>query len=411
MLTGRGWAVAVASLASLIAGRVLGLIDVFIAGAGMLLCLALSFGYVRVVRPVVVASRRVQPPRVHAGGSSRVELALVNRGHRRTPVLGVRDPFDRGARWARFLVAPLARGEVARAAYRLPTEHRGVFDLGPLTVRRSDPFTFFARSTVVAPMTRLTVYPHIDPIAPLPSSKGDDPMAGADHPHALGGMGDDFYALRPYVRGDDLRRVHWPSTARTDDLMIRQDEMPWQGRATVVVDTRAATNTPEAFELVLSAAASIVTASWQLRSLVRLVTTGRYDSGFAAGHAHVDSVLEHLAQAATDNGNLARVLATLRRSGSGGGLALVTTASASEHDLHALTTLQTRYGTAAVVVFERSAWAPDATVRPMSASRAAPSGARVVRVGSGRSFATAWTEVFGSNTSTPSGATAAWNRS
>jgi uncharacterized protein (DUF58 family) len=402
----------VASVAALITGRLLGLIDVFIAGAGLVVCLVISFGYVRMIRPTVVASRRVQPPRVHAGGSSRVELALVNRGDHRTPVLGVRDPFDRGARWARFLVAPLARGEVARAAYRLPTEHRGVFDLGPLTVRRSDPFTFFAASTVVAPMTRLTVYPRIDPIAPLPSSKGGDPMAGADHPHALAGMGDDFYALRPYVRGDDLRRVHWPSTARTDDLMIRQDEMPWQGRATVVVDTRAATNTPEVFELVLSAAASIVTASWQRRSLVRLLTTGGYDSGFAAGHTHVDSILEHLAQADTDTGNLVRVLGTLRRAGTGGGLALVTTASAAEHDLHALATLQTRYGTAALVIFDASAAGGAASrAGARAAGPAARAGAHLVHVEAGSSFASAWTNVFGSITKTPTGATAAWDRS
>jgi uncharacterized protein (DUF58 family) len=408
VLTGRGWAALVAAALSLIAGRVLGLVDVFIAGVGLSVTLLVCLGYVSYVRPSVVATRRVQPPKVHAGGSSRVELALVNQGARRTPVLGVRDPFDRGARWARFLVAPLAPGELARAAYRLPTERRGVFDLGPLTVRLTDPFTFFATSTVVAPLTQLTVYPRIDRIAPLPSSKGDDPLAGADHPHTLSGMGDDFYALRPYVRGDDLRRVHWPSTARTDELMIRQDEMPWQGRATVVVDTRAATTTPDALELVLSAAASIVSASWQRRSLVRLVTTGGYDSGFAAGHAHVDDILEHLAQADTDAGNLARVLATLRRAGAGGGLALVTTASAAESDLRSLATLQSRYGSAALVLFDRSSWAPDA---PAVAGRLSPPSVRLVRVSAGTTFAAAWGEAFGpADGMSASSLAASWSR-
>jgi uncharacterized protein (DUF58 family) len=408
VLTGRGWAVSIASAAALIAGRVLGLVDVYLAGAGLLVVMVVAAIYVRTIRPKVAATRRVQPPRVHAGGSSRVELALVNRGVRHTPVLGVRDPFDRGARWARFLVAPLAPGEIARAAYRLPTEHRGVYDLGPLTVRLSDPFGFASVSTVVAPMTRLTVYPHIDAIAPLPSNKGDDPLAGADHPHALAGLGEDFYALRPYVRGDDLRRVHWPSTARTDDLMIRQDEMPWQGRVTVVVDARAATTTPEALELVLSAAASIVNASWQRQSLVRLVTTGGYDSGFAGGHVHVDTILEQLAQADTDAGNLPRVLATLRRSGAGGGLALVTTGAASTADLQALTTLRPRYGTAALVLFDRSSWSGETAGPP---GRKVPPGTRLVRVGGELSFASAWADVFGAAAPMlPVGATAAWGR-
>src|SRR5207245_397722 len=89
----------------------------------------------------------------------------------------------------------------------------------------------------IAPATQLTVYPRVDPILPLPQTRGHDPHAGADHPTALG-SGEDFYALRAYQVGDDLRRVHWPSTARLDELMIRQQEMPWQGRATVVLDVR-----------------------------------------------------------------------------------------------------------------------------------------------------------------------------
>ena len=104
---------------------------------------------------------------------------------------------------------------------------------------------------------------------------GNDPLAGAEHPNSLGRGGEDFYALREYVVGDDLRRVHWPSTARHDDLMVRQDELPWQGRATVLVDVRASTNTAESLELVISAAASIVASSARRQDLVRLVVDRR----------------------------------------------------------------------------------------------------------------------------------------
>jgi uncharacterized protein (DUF58 family) len=260
-----------------------------------------------------------------------------------------------------------------------------------LRVRLADPFGFAAISIIAAPVTRLTVYPRIDIIAPLPTGNGQDPLAGADHPHALAGSGEDFYALRPYVRGDDLRRVHWPSTARTDELMIRQDEMPWQGRATVVVDTRGSTTTPEALEVVLSAAASIVTACWRRQSLLRLVTTGGFDSGFAAGHAHVDSILEHLAGADTDSGDLLRVLATVRREGSGG-LSVVTTVGAPASDVSAVSSLRSRYGTAALVLFERAAWAPNAAPLP---DRPVPAGTRLVHVSTAGGFPAAWGAVFG----------------
>jgi uncharacterized protein (DUF58 family) len=389
--TGRGWALAIGSVLALAAGRLLGLVEVFLAGAGLAVAVFVGVAYVRAVRPRIAASRRVSPPRVHAGGSSRVELALVNRAKRHSPVLGVRDPFDGGARWARFLVAPLAPGELARAAYRLPTEQRGVYELGPLSVRLSDPFGLAAVSSVAAPVTGLTVYPKIDTIAPLPTATGDDPLAGEDHPQGLAGAGDDFYALRPYVRGDDLRRVHWPSTARTDELMIRQDEMPWQGRATIVIDLRSSTTTPEAIELLLSAAASLVTAGWRRSSLLRLVTTSGYDSGFAEGHAHVEAILEQLARAGAGAGSMLRTLAHVRRTG-GGGLAALTTALAPSTDLEAVSSLRSRFGTGALVLFERSAWSPDAAPLP---PRPVPTGTRLVRVTGALPFATAWTSVFG----------------
>ena len=52
--------------------------------------------------------------------------------------------------------------------------------------------------------------------------------------------GEDFFTLREYQQGDDLRRVHWPSSAKRDELMIRQLEMPWQSRALVVLDPGSA---------------------------------------------------------------------------------------------------------------------------------------------------------------------------
>ena len=77
---------------------------------------------------------------MHAGSPSRVELSVRNVAPTRSPVLTARDPFDGGKRWARFLLAPLGPGETARAAYRLPTDERGIYDLGPLQLALSDPF-------------------------------------------------------------------------------------------------------------------------------------------------------------------------------------------------------------------------------------------------------------------------------
>ncbi|HET9442200.1 MAG TPA: DUF58 domain-containing protein, partial [Acidimicrobiales bacterium] len=285
MLTRRGWGLLGAALAFVVTGRLLGLVELYmLAAAVAVLCVA-AVAYVRFQRLSVRTDRTLHPPRVHAGGSSRVELDIVNQGGHRTPVLSVRDSFDQGWRWARFLVPPLAPGGRSRAAYRLPTDDRGIFDIGPLEVSLVDPFGLANRFTTSAGVTQLTVYPRIDVIPPLPTAEGHDPHSGARHPQALLGTGDDFYALRPYQVGDDLRRVHWPSTAKVDDLMIRQDEMPWQTRSTILLDVRASVHTPESLELAVSAAASIHAACARLHALVRLVTTEGTDSGFGSGHA------------------------------------------------------------------------------------------------------------------------------
>ncbi|HET7489079.1 MAG TPA: DUF58 domain-containing protein [Acidimicrobiales bacterium] len=391
MLTRRGWMVGLGTVLLATTGRVLGLVELFmLAGAGLAL-LAAAVAFVRLTRFDLVATRELRPARVHAGGASRVELTARNDGRRRSPVLSARDPFEGGRRWARFLVAPLAAGESARAAYRLPTDRRGVFELGPLELRLEDPFGLAAVGSVAAPVTRLTVYPRIDDIPPLPLTRGNDPHAGADHPTALASAGEDFYALREYELGDDLRRVHWKATARLGELMIRQDEMPWQGRATVLVDLRREVHSSRSFELAVSAAASIVNACWRHRSLVRLVGTDGVDLGFAAGHGHVEAILEHLAGVGAERGtSLAPILSSLRKEGNGGALAVVTTAAAPRADLEQVARLRNRFGSVTLVLLDQSVLGqvPGGGVPEPPP---VPGVRTIVRVGTDRPFAAAWT--------------------
>lgn len=388
MLTKRGWTLAASTLAFFAAGVVFDIVELTILGIVALVLCAGAAAYVSLVPVHVRTARTLHPPRVHAGTSSRVDLEVRNMGIRRSPVLNVRDPFDRGWRWARFLVPPLGAQAATRAAYRLPTEERGIFDIGPLEIALNDPFGLATSTFTSVGVTQLTVYPRIDPIPALPTSQGHDPHSGAQHPRALLGSGEDFYALRPYEVGDDLRRVHWASTARLDDLMIRQDEMPWQTRSTILLDVRAMVHNAASLELAVSAAASIHAASHRSASLVRLVSTDGTDSGYGTGHAHAEAILEHLATVeATRENRFAGVTASLRRAGNGGSLAIVTTDRAVAADLDAIARLRTRYGTIVLVVFERSSYDPSglAQHRP-----ALPAVSAVVRVTSTTPFAMAW---------------------
>jgi len=244
-------------------------------------------------------------------------------------VLDARDPFDHGRRSARFLIAPLGPQERARAAYRLPTERRGVFDLGPLELRLSDPFGLASTALEAAAATKLTVYPRVDPIEPLPHTVGLDPHAGSHRATNLSQLGEEFFALRPYEVGDDLRRVHWRSTARTGELMLRQDEMPWESRSTILLDTRPSTHQGESFERAVEIAASLATAMCRGRRQVRFVTTGGVEIR-SSGVDRYAQIMEYLAGASMETFvRWDQVVEGLRRSGEGPLAAIVANAERS----------------------------------------------------------------------------------
>ena len=78
-------------------------------------------------------------------------------------------------------------------------------------------------------------------IIPLGSGRPPGSGIGAEGaiPHMVALHGEDDVSIRAYRDGDDLRRIHWPATAKTGDLMVRQEDRPARRRAVVVLDSRA----------------------------------------------------------------------------------------------------------------------------------------------------------------------------
>jgi uncharacterized protein (DUF58 family) len=372
VFTRQGWLVGIGAVALLAAGRILGLPELFALGliaAALLIGSALLVGTARLELEV---GRSIHPARVHVGTASRVDLTLRNLRATTTPVLRLRDPVS-GTRGADLMVPPL----------RLPTDRRGLVQIGPLDVVVGDPFGLSSLATVAAPKVALTVYPRVDQIDPLPYTTGHDPLAGARQPNSLGRTGEDFYALRPYVVGDDLRRIHWPTSARHDELLVRQNELPWQGRTTVLLDVRKAAHSGDSLEVAVSAAASIVSATARRNDLVRLVTTAGTDSDFAPGSDHIEAIMEHLAIVpAAPTGSLRRSVEMLGRHSTGGALVVIV-AEVPNDDLRATLHLRSRYGSLTIVHIDRSAWDPGAPIGP-------PPAIPALRITRESPFQTAW---------------------
>jgi len=115
---------------------------------------------------------------------------------------------------------------------------RGVHQLGPLRARITDPFGLAEFERELAGQSRVVVVPRTVPLTGLPGGSGTG--VGDDGSVRLrSGQGEDDAVVRQYRQGDDLRRVHWRSTARRDELMVRVEERPWRGGTTVMLDRRA----------------------------------------------------------------------------------------------------------------------------------------------------------------------------
>ncbi len=327
-------------------------------------------------------SRHISPARVPAGVSAKVQLTVVNVSPRQSPPVAAADPFDGGKRWARFTIAPLAPGQTRAASYLLPTSQRGKFRLGPLDLSIGDPFGL-ARSVHVASLdATLTVHPGIEHVSARSVAAHYDHDTRSPMP-VLGRGGDEFYALREYTPGDSLRLVHWKSTARLDDLVVRQPENLWRGRVTLAVDMRTSVHDPESLEKALSGAASVAVASIRAGLHVRLVTTSGIDTGYGSSHRHNATLLDALAGAALRAGDS---LGEELRAVSNGDdpLTVLTTESASEVDMMGASRVA-GLNSLTVVVFAR-----DLHRRSGPESYRAPARCRYIRVPVGTSFRAAW---------------------
>jgi len=383
--TRTGLLVGIASAVLVVAGRLLGLAELYAIGAAVGL-LALVCGlWVGLRRLDIVVTRSVRPSRVHVGNPCTVTIQVRNRAGRATPVLRLLDPVT-GTAGADLLLAPIGLRRTTDVAYRLPTIRRGIVTVGPMQVAMSDPFGLASTRNPAAPAVEVTVLPRVDDIPPLPRSVGPDPDGTAET-GSLGRSGEDFAALRPYIVGDDLRRVHWPSSARTGDLLVRQHDVPWQGRVCVVLDLRRQATDEVTLERAISATASVLRTHLRRGDHVRLVTTTGVDSGYGVGAAHLDGVLEYLAVADRSTRGSLHAGLDLAERGASGALVLVS-GKPSPADIDAVESLGGAVAARRIVRF-------DTDGRGLAGRRT-----QVLGISPGASFAEVW-----SGASPPAGRT------
>ncbi|MFF9108376.1 MULTISPECIES: DUF58 domain-containing protein [unclassified Streptomyces] len=380
-LTTRGRSFLAAGIAAAICAYVLGQADLLRVGLLLAALPLVCAGVLYRTRYRVAGSRRLSPARVPAGSEARVHLRVDNVSRLPTGLLMLQDrvPYVLGPR-PRFVLDRVEAGGCREVSYRVRSDLRGRYPLGPLQLRLSDPFGMCELTRSFSSYDTLTVIPRVEALPPVRLT-GEATGYGDGRQRSLALAGEDDVIPRGYRYGDDLRRVHWRSTARYGELMVRREEQPQRSRCTVLLDTRGlayrGAGPDAAFEWAVSGCASVLTHMLQRGFSVRLLTDtgssvpGEGADGFAgASQETADAaglmmdtlaVIDH-----SDGAGLSRAYDVLR--GGNEGLLVAFFGDLDEQQAAVAARMRRRSGAAIAFVLDSDVWLREPTdvSRPMN---------------------------------------------
>lgn len=400
-LTTRGRSFLAAGVTSIACAFVLGERDLLRAGVLVIALPLLCALTVSRTRYRLACSRKLEPTRIPVGHETRVDLRIDNVSRLPTGLLLVEDrvPYTLGGR-TRFVLDRIEPRGSRELAYRVASDVRGRYRLGPLSVRLADPFGLVELDRSFSTADTLVVTPAI---VPLPPSRLTGAWLGGGESRArtVSTAGEGDVAPREYRHGDDLRRVHWKSTARHGQLMVRREEQQLQSRGSLLLDCRRGAHRGEgpasSFEQAVSAAASVGVHLARLGFGMRLITE-RGETILPTGGSFENSLLDNLAMARlSGHRSLQAGLTALgsAMTGTGEGDGLVVAVLGHLDTVEARKVAATRRGTATcvAVLLDVGRWGrpQDGTEKEDDAAallRAA--GWRVITIASAAALTTAW---------------------
>ena len=401
-LTTRGRCLLSAGLALALCAVVLGQRDLLRAAVFLVALPIAALAVVSRSRYRMSCARSLAPPRVQAGHPATVHLQLDNVSRLPSGVLLMEDalPYALGGR-PRFALDRIEPRGVRQVTYPVRSDVRGRFRIGPLSVRLTDPFGLCELARSFASSDELVVHPVVSPL-PAVRLGGDWTGGGEAASRSVAVSGTDDAATREYRYGDDLRKVHWKSTARTGELMVRREEQPFTSRATLLLDGREdahrGSGPGSSFEWAVSAVASIGVALARAGFALSLLR----DSGEAVAPTGVPLteglLLDELAVVRTSPRRTLDGAAEVLRSGGLGGVLVAVVGSLDLDQAERLARLRTGSAVCVAVVLDTDSWAP---VSPRSRADAIATcesvcalltgaGWRVLPASHGTSLASVW---------------------
>ena len=397
-LTVRGRCFLAAGAAAIICGVQIGERDFVRIGLVAALVPALAWLLLRRTQREVWMRRNVSDLQVEAGDIAQVEVQVGNPG-RRTGMLLMEEELPAAlGEHQRFVVDPILSGMETTLRYQVRTEYRGRYPLGPMHVRVADPLGMVDLSQTMPTTSSILVTPRTEPLPQIPLT-GRWAGAGDNRTRDLLGGGSPDVTIREYRLGDDLRRIHWPSSARVDELMVRREEQQWQSRCTLLIDNRRTSHrgygASSSMETAVRATASIIRNLVALDFEVRLVSaTGRSSShGWHQGARGV-TLPEQLERLALMQMTLNEKLSTgWVDESSQGGMLLAVLGNLGQADRAFFAGLANAGDSAYAVVLDVSSWDRTGANEPPATASLRSGGWKAATLDRDGSLAAAWLEL------------------
>lgn len=236
-----------------IVGQWLGWLELVVLGAGFIAVLVAS-SFFAIGRHPYEFSLRLREGRVVVGERAMGGIDVRNAGPSHS--LHARMELPVGPVTARFALPALPPGGEHDELFTIPTERRGVLVVGPVRSVRGDPFGLIRRSVEWTEPQELYVHPRTIRLGSESAGLLHDLEGHASKDITNADLS--FHALREYVPGDDRRYVHWKSSARVGQLMVRQFEETRRTHLVTALSTSSRDyEDPEEFELAISAVGSL----------------------------------------------------------------------------------------------------------------------------------------------------------
>ena len=217
---------------------------------------------------------RSGPPAVVAGDYATVAVKLHNEGKRATPPLRIEDHHP-GLEDDRFFVERAGPGSSLTASSARLAPKRGVFDGGRARVISGAPFGILSARRDIPVEGELVVLPRWVELKSFPLRDASASPLELEGEMARVGAGSEFVGLRNYRPGDPRRHVHWRSSARRGELIVREHQEEVMGPVVIALAGDDTAEAPDsAFETLVSAAASIAIYARSMGHPLQLVAPG-----------------------------------------------------------------------------------------------------------------------------------------